>query len=95
MYLGQEKIHQAQKKKRVENHSKQGTLRIFLREFVLRHTGLTKLNGNDMKVKAPKGFHWMKSGSSYTLMKNPSAGYKPHKGASESANFKVQKTHKK
>jgi hypothetical protein len=48
-----------------------------------------------MKVKAPKGFHWMKSGSSYTLMKNPSAGYKSHKGASESANFKVQKTHKK
>tara|TARA_R100001126_G_C4827210_1_gene149863 strand:- start:337 stop:483 length:147 start_codon:yes stop_codon:yes gene_type:complete len=48
-----------------------------------------------MKVKAPKGFHWMKSGSNYTLMKNPSGGYKPHKGASQFANFKVQKTHKK
>jgi hypothetical protein len=48
-----------------------------------------------MKVKAPKGFHWMKSGNSYTLMKNPAGGHKPHKGASLAANFKVQKTHKK
>ena len=95
MYLGLEKIPQAQKRKPVRNHSRLDTLRIFLKEFVLRRIGLTKLNGNDMKVKAPKGFHWMKSGSSYTLMKNPAGGHKPHKGASESASFKVQKTHKK
>ena len=47
-----------------------------------------------MKVKAPDGYHWMKSGKSYKLMKNPSGGYKPHKGASQSANFEVQKVHK-
>lgn len=47
-----------------------------------------------MKVPAPKGYHWMKSGNSYKLMKNPADGYKPHKGASKSANFEVQKAHK-
>lgn len=47
-----------------------------------------------MKVKAPKGYHWMKDGKAYSLMKNPAGGYKPHKGASQSADFKVQKVHK-
>ena len=42
-----------------------------------------------MKVKAPKGYHWMKDGKEYKLMKNPPGGYKPHKGASQSADFKV------
>jgi len=37
----------------------------------------------------------MKSGKSYKLMKNPSGGYKPHKGASTRASFEVQKVHKK
>ena len=46
------------------------------------------------KVKAPKGYHWMKDGKEYKLMKNPPGGYKPHKGASQSADFKVQKVHK-
>ena len=46
-------------------------------------------------VKAPKGYHWMKSGSSYKLMKNPAGGYKPHKGSSVNASFKVQMAHKK
>tara|TARA_R100000742_G_C4264056_1_gene81936 strand:- start:732 stop:887 length:156 start_codon:yes stop_codon:yes gene_type:complete len=46
-------------------------------------------------VEAPKGFHWMKSGKGYNLMKNPSAGYKPHKGASKKALFEIQKGHKK
>ena len=46
-------------------------------------------------VPAPKGFHWMKSGKSYKLMKNPPGGYKPHKGASLRASFDVQKVHKK
>jgi hypothetical protein len=45
-------------------------------------------------VDAPKGFHWMKSGSSVKLMKNPGTGYKPHKGASKKASFEVQKVHK-
>ena len=48
-----------------------------------------------MKVVAPKGYHWMKSGKGYKLMKDPADGYKPHKGASKSANFEVQKVHKK
>ena len=46
-------------------------------------------------VEAPKGFHWMKSGNGYKLMKDPSGGYKPHKGASKKASFEVQKVHKK
>ena len=48
-----------------------------------------------MKVAAPKGYHWMKSGKSYKLMKDPSGAYKPHKGASKKANFEIQKVHKK
>ena len=31
-------------------------------------------------VEAPKGFHWMRDGKGYKLMKNPAGGYKPHKG---------------
>tara|TARA_R100000005_G_scaffold11318_1_gene4685 strand:- start:449 stop:616 length:168 start_codon:yes stop_codon:yes gene_type:complete len=44
------------------------------------------------KIKAPRGFHWMKKGSSYSLMKH-TGRFKPHKGASLMAEFKVQKTH--
>jgi hypothetical protein len=47
-----------------------------------------------MKVSAPKGYHWMKSGNNFKLMKDPAGGFKPHKGATKSANFAVQKTHK-
>ena len=36
-----------------------------------------------MKVAAPKGYHWMKSGKSYKLMKDPKGGYKAHKGSSK------------
>jgi hypothetical protein len=46
-------------------------------------------------VKAPAGFHWMKSGKSFKLMKNPPAGFKKHPGASASASFSVQTTHRK
>ena len=46
------------------------------------------------KVKAPAGFHWMKKGSSYSLMKH-SGKFKPHKGASLMADFKVQMKHSK
>ena len=47
-----------------------------------------------MKVQAPKGYHWMKSGKSYKLMKHEGK-FKPHKGASLTANFDIQKVHKK
>tara|TARA_A100001011_G_scaffold109367_1_gene115909 strand:- start:1532 stop:1687 length:156 start_codon:yes stop_codon:yes gene_type:complete len=43
-----------------------------------------------MKVKAPKGYHWMKSGNSYKLMKHTDKFVK-HKGASLFANFPIQK----
>ena len=52
-------------------------------------------SGAKRSVEAPKGFHWMKSGNSYKLMKDPAGGYKPHKGASKKASFEVQKVHKK
>tara|TARA_X000000950_G_scaffold289479_1_gene413985 strand:- start:14938 stop:15090 length:153 start_codon:yes stop_codon:yes gene_type:complete len=42
-------------------------------------------------VKAPRGFHWMKKGSSYKLMKG---AYKPHKGAVKLAKFSTVKTHR-
>lgn len=47
-----------------------------------------------MKVKAPKGYHWMKSGKDYKLMKDPKEGFKPHKGASKAVDFPIQKVHK-
>jgi hypothetical protein len=47
-----------------------------------------------MKVPAPKGYHWMKSGASYKLMKDPKDGYKAHKGASKAVDFPIQKVHK-
>ncbi len=45
------------------------------------------------KVKAPKGFHFMKSGRTFKLMKNKGK-FVPHVGASETAEFEVVKTHK-
>ena len=45
-------------------------------------------------VEAPKGFHWMKSGKGFKLMKNPAGGYKPHKCESLKASFEIQKIHK-
>ena len=48
-----------------------------------------------MKVTAPKNYHWMKSKKGFKLMKDPKDGFKPHKGASKTANFPIQKTHKK
>jgi len=53
-----------------------------------------KLNLVNMKVKAPKGYHWMKSGKTYKLMKHKGKFVK-HKGASLTANFEIQKVHKK
>ena len=42
-------------------------------------------------VKPPKGYHWMKKGNGYKLMKG---SYKPHKGAVKTASFMVQKIHR-
>jgi hypothetical protein len=53
-----------------------------------------KLNLVNMKVKAPKGYHWMKNGKTYKLMKHTGKFIK-HKGASLEANFPTQKVHKK
>jgi len=50
--------------------------------------------GTKKSVSAPKGFHWMKTGTRLTLMKNTAEGDKPHKGASTKASFDVQKVHK-
>ena len=48
-----------------------------------------------MRVKAPKGYHWMKQkNGGYKLMKH-TGKLVAHKGASLSVNFPIQKTHKK
>lgn len=47
------------------------------------------------QVEAPKGFHWMQTSKGrYKLMKDPSTGYKAHKGASKKAAFEIQQVHK-
>ena len=52
-------------------------------------------NANYMKVKAPKGHHWMKQkNGTFKLMKHTGKFVK-HKGASLEANFPIQKVHKK
>ena len=45
------------------------------------------------RVKAPAGYHWMKSGKQYKLMKTPGKFVK-HPGASIYASFPIQKVHK-
>ena len=45
------------------------------------------------KVKAPAGYHWMKKGSGYNLMKHAGKFVK-HAGASLYASFPIQKVHK-
>ena len=48
-----------------------------------------------MKVKAPKGYHWMKQkNGNFKLMKRKGK-FVPHKGASLMANFAIQKVHSK
>tara|TARA_B100001057_G_scaffold99723_1_gene96669 strand:- start:145 stop:297 length:153 start_codon:yes stop_codon:yes gene_type:complete len=48
---------------------------------------------NSKKIKAPAGFHWMKSSKGLKLMKHTGKFVK-HKGASLYADFKIQKKHK-
>ena len=65
-----------------------------LKELCIKTVECQKLNPVNMKVKAPKGYHWMKSGKTYKLMKH-SGKFVKHKGASLTANFEIQKVHKK
>ena len=44
------------------------------------------------KVKAPKGFHWMKTKSGVRLMKHKGK-YKKHQGSSVYHQFKTVKMH--
>lgn len=46
------------------------------------------------RVKAPAGYHWMKRGNGYRLMKHKGQ-FVPHKGASLFAPFEVVTKHKK
>ena len=47
-----------------------------------------------MKVKAPRGYHFMKKKGNYKLMKNPKGGYKKHKGSSLTMSVPVVKSHR-
>ena len=53
-----------------------------------------KKGGQTKGVKAPPGFHWMKDGSGFKLMKH-SGKFVKHPGASLTAKFKIQKRHSK
>ena len=48
-----------------------------------------------MKVKAPKGYHWMSSGKGAPKLMKHKGKFVPHKGASLSFNFSIQKLHNK
>ncbi len=40
-------------------------------------------------VSPPNGYHWMRVGENYELMKNPYSGYSPHQNSSLKAGFKL------
>ena len=44
-----------------------------------------------MQVAAPKGYHWMKSGKTYKLMKDPAGGYKPTKALLKKPTLKYKR----
>ena len=46
-----------------------------------------------MKVDAPKGYHWMKQKDGGLKLMKHKDEFVPHKGASLTANFPVQKKH--
>ena len=48
-----------------------------------------------MKVKAPKGYHWMKKGGRAPKLMKHKGKFVPHKGASLTHNFVIQKLHAK
>ena len=45
-----------------------------------------------MKVKAPKGYHWMKAGKGSPKLMKHTGKFVKHKGASTTYNFAVQKS---
>ncbi len=47
------------------------------------------------RVKAPSGFHWMKSPKGPIKLMKHAGKFVPHKGASLYASFDIQKLHKK
>ena len=54
-----------------------------------------KQNADKVEVDPPKGYHWMKQPKGgYKLMKH-TGKFVPHKGASLTANFPIQKKHSK
>jgi len=67
---------------------------VVVKELCIKMVEWKKPNLVNMKVKAPKGYHWMKDGKEYKLMKHTGKFVK-HKGASLTANFAIQKKHKK
>ena len=48
-----------------------------------------------MKVKAPKGYHWMKKGNGAPKLMKHKGKFVAHKGASLTHNFAIQKLHAK
>ena len=53
--------------------------------FLSKSETLSQSSGDNetptfLEVDPPMGYHWMSSGSSYLLMKNPPSGYAPHSG---------------
>ena len=53
--------------------------------FLSKSETLSQSSGDNenptfLEVDPPMGHHWMSSGSSYLLMKNPPSGYAPHSG---------------
>ena len=48
--------------------------------------GTLNISSKKAEVPAPKGHHWMLEGGRYYLMKGD---YKPHPGASRTADFKL------
>jgi len=64
-------------------------------DMVVKQKLCLKQNLVKMKVKAPKGYHWMKQkNGGFKLMKH-TGKFTPHKGATMNANFAIQKQHKK
>ena len=48
-----------------------------------------------MKVKAPKGYHWMKSSKGSPKLMKHKGKFVAHKGASLTHNYPIQKQHAK
>ena len=47
-----------------------------------------------MKVKAPKGYHWMKQADGSQKLMKHTGKFVKHKGATLAADFAIQKAHR-